>query len=49
MYIKLIVHRLSVKWSRNGDWEHGRSQREQKVLYHFAIFAIVNELLKIAV
>jgi len=26
-------------------WEYGRSQREQKILYHLAIFAIANELL----
>jgi len=28
-----------------GAREHERSQEEQKVLYHFAVFAIVNELL----
>jgi len=31
------------------NWEYGRSQGEQKVSNHFAIFTINNELLKIAV
>jgi len=30
---------------RSQSWEHGRSQEEQKILYYFANFAIVNELL----
>jgi len=39
------MYRVSVKWGKSRDWEHGRSQEKQKVLYYFAIFAIVNELL----
>jgi len=26
-------------------WEHGKVKRNKKVLYHFAIFAIINELI----
>jgi len=41
----VYVYRVSVKWGRNQDWEHGRSQGKQKVLYYFVVFAIINELL----
>jgi len=34
-----------MKWRCESRWEHGKSQGEQKSLYHFATFAIVNELL----
>jgi len=45
------LYRVSVKKGRS-RWEHGRVKETKKILYHFANFAIVNELLiklKIAV
>jgi len=38
---------VSVKWSRNQYWKPSSIEevKEKKVLYHFAVFAIVNELL----
>jgi len=37
------IYRMSVKWSRNGGMQEVKENK--KVLYHLAIFAIVNELL----
>jgi len=45
IYIYTHTHIVFVKWGRSRGWEHEKSQRGQKVLYHFAFFVIVNELL----
>jgi len=39
------IYRVSVKKGRSRGWEHGRVKENKKVLYHFANFAILNELL----
>jgi len=36
---------VSVKKGRSHGWEHKRVKENKKVLYHFANFTIVNELL----
>jgi len=38
------MHMVSVKKSRSSGREHGRVKENKKILYHFANFAIVNEL-----
>jgi len=43
-YIYIYVYRVSVKWDRNqGSMEEVKENK--KILYHFAVFAIGNELL----
>jgi len=39
------IYRVSVKKGQSRGWEHGRVKENKKVLYHFANFAITNELL----
>jgi len=41
----VYINRVSVKKSWSRGWEHGRVKENKKVLYHFANFAIINELL----
>jgi len=43
MYI--YIYRVSVKKGRTHGWELEEVKQNKKVLYHFANFAIVNELL----
>jgi len=37
---------MFVKWGKNRGWEE---VKDKKVLYHYAIFAVVNELLIIKI
>jgi len=44
-YVDYSIYRVSVKKGRSRGWEHGRVKENKKVLYHFANFAIVYELI----
>jgi len=41
----IYIYRVSVKRGRSHDWELKEIKENKKIFYHFANFAIVNELL----
>jgi len=45
----ICIYKISVKKGRSHDWELEEVKENKKVLYHFANFAIVNELLIIKI